>query len=134
MRYEVESRTSCQPICDRRVFEQFLFHPKLAEGNFSFDSIQRKSIEERKKQLKNERVKDHKEASALVIGWFPELADYSSGQDEKIKELMKKVSENDDLIRYRYNQIKPPEAPEGEITLQGLGTLSEDTGTFTIRD
>ena len=124
MRYEVEHRTSCQPVCDRRVFEQFQFHPKLSEGNFIFDAIQRKSIEERKKELKNKKIKDHKEASASVIGWFPELADYSPGQDErKIKELMKKVSEDDDLIRYRYNQIKPPEAPEGEI-------LSRDWALF----
>ena len=58
MRYEVESRWSSYvtsghlvtPVCDRRVFEQFQFHPKLSEGNFIFDAIQRKSIEERKKE------------------------------------------------------------------------------------
>ena len=28
---------------------------------------------------------------------------------------MKEVSEDDDLVRHRYNQIKTPESPEGEI-------------------
>ena len=117
MRYEVEHRTSCQPVCDRLPPQPFSFSfSVLAEDNFRFNHNQQSIIEERIKELKNEKVEDHKEASALVIGWFPELAHYSPGQDEsKIKELMKEVGEDDDLIRYRYNQIKTPESPEGEI-------------------
>lgn len=127
MRYEVEHRTSCQPVCDRLPPQPFPFpFSVLAEDNFSFNHNQQSVIEERIKELKNEKVEDHKEASALVTGWFPELANYSSGQDEsKIKKLMKEVSENNDFIRNIYNQIKieMPEAPEGEI-------LSRDWALF----
>ena len=121
MRYEVLYRTSCQPVCNRHTPQPFpvSFHT-LSEGNFP--SQLQSIIEIYKRDLKG-KVEEHKDAAASVTGWFPELADYSPGQDEKIKELMKKVSEDDDLIRYRYNQIKPPEAPEGEI-------LSRDWALF----
>ena len=117
MRYEVIYRRPCQPVGDRLTLEPFPFSfHTLADGNYP--SQLQFAIESWKTDIEKDienKVEDHKEASALVTGWFPELANYSPGDESRIKELMKEVSEDDDLIRYRYNQIKTLESPEGEI-------------------
>ena len=81
MRYEVIYRRSCQPVGDRLTPEPFPFSfYTLANGNYP--SQLQITIERWKTDIEKDiedKVEDHKEASALVIGWFPELANYSPG-------------------------------------------------------
>lgn len=111
LRYELENGTSCTPLVQHKISENFQFNDKLRQGTYVPEGNVLQTLKEWEAQVKAD-TEEFLVRCSIVHQFFPELngIEYKKLQSE-IDGARKRIAEDYDLVRSIYKSFLEEDAP-----------------------
>lgn len=115
LRREIDTRAPCRDIMEIALSVPYTFNKGMADPGFKISDKQQQSVSEWKRDIKAQ-VKDFKEMSACVSGWFPKLKGFKAGANpEPIEEAKSLICKDQNMVKRIYEKIRHNSFPGAEL-------------------